>query len=239
MADARYTQMDATFIQQNQIIERYLMGRLPLKGAQDFERYCRDNPDTVSQLGLPDRINAALRLLDASGQPEPWREKPQPRWQRPEVVIGLAALAAVLLVAALVLGLSVRDKSAKLAAQRQELQQQPLLPAQNTRAVTIKPARNGPTGKSAVTIGGGRTELADLRLDVSWSEYLLFRITIDRVDQGRFAVLSNVARDSNGQLRIALNSSALGPGDYQLEIEGLDKWGKPVPQAWTRLTSVH
>ena len=32
--------MDATFIQQNQVIERYLMGKLPLKGAQDFERFC-------------------------------------------------------------------------------------------------------------------------------------------------------------------------------------------------------
>ncbi len=87
-------QMDASFIQQNQIIERYLMGRLPLKGAQDFERYCRENPEAVTQLGLPDRINAALRLLDASGQPEPWSRKAatalaaaakwslaSPRWQ--------------------------------------------------------------------------------------------------------------------------------------------------------------
>jgi hypothetical protein len=231
------TVMDASFIQQNQIIERYLMGRLPLKGAQDFERYCRENPETVTQLGLSDRINSALRLLDASGQPEPWTEKTPPRWQRPEIVIGLAALAGALLIAAVMLGLSVQKKSAQLAAQSQELQQQPLLPAQGTRAITIKPARNGPVGRSAATIGGGRTEMGDLKLDVSWSEYAIFRVTIDRVDQGRFAVLGNLARDSNGQLRIALNSSALGPGDYAMEIEGLDKWGKPVPQAWTRITA--
>jgi hypothetical protein len=238
MQDARYTEMDASFIQQNQIIERYLMGRLPLKGAQDFERYCRENPETITQLGLSERINAALRLLDASGQPEPWTERPRPRWQRPEVVIGLAALAGALAITALVLAFSVQKKSAQLAAQAQELQQQPLLPAQNTRAITIKPARNGPPGKSAASIGGGRTELADLKLDVSWSEYALFRVTIDRVDQGRFAMLGNVARDSNGQLRITFNSSGLGPGDYDVEIEGLDKWGKPVPQAWTRFTVV-
>jgi hypothetical protein len=230
--------MDASFIQQNQIIERYLMGRLPLKGAQDFERYCREHPETVTQLGLPDRINAALRLLDASGQPEPWAEKPQSRWQRPEVVIGLAALAAVALIATVVLAVTLAGKNKALAAQSQELQQQPLLPAQSTRPISIKPARTGPPGRSVASIGGGRTELADLKVDVSWSQYAIFRVTIDRVDQGRFAVLGNVVRDSNGQLRIALNSSGLGPGDYQIEFEGLDKWGKPAESSWTRLTVV-
>jgi hypothetical protein len=230
--------MDASFIQQNQIIERYLMGRLPLKGAQDFERFCRENPDTVTQLGLADRINAALRLLDASGQPEPWAEKPQPRWQRPEVVFGLAGLAAVLLVVTLVLLSSVQKRSAQIQIQQQELQQQPLLPIQSTRSVVIKPSRKGPLGRSVLTIGGERTQLADLKIDMSWSPYSTFHITIDRIDQSRFIELGNVARDSNGHVRIALNSSALGPGDYAVTIEGLDKWGKPVPQAWTRFNSV-
>jgi len=230
--------MDAAFIQQNQIIERYLMGRLPLKGAQDFERFCRENPGIVSQLGLQDRINAALRLLDASGQPEPWAPPPRPRWQRPEIVIGLAALAAVLLVAVILLGTSARSSSAALVARNQELQQQPLLPAQSTRSITIKPAREGPPARSAASIGGGATELADLKLDMSWSAFANFRITIDRVDQGRFAVLGNLGRDSNGQLRLALNSSALGPGDYALTIDGIDQWGRTVPQAWTRISSI-
>ncbi len=72
---------------------------------------------------------------------------------------------------------------------------------------------------------------------MSWSPYLIFHVTIDRVDQGRFAILGNLARDSNGQLRLALNSSALGPGDYTMEIQGVDKWGNLVPQAWTRFSS--
>jgi hypothetical protein len=230
--------MDATFIQQNQIIERYLMGRLPLKGAQDFERFCRENPDTVAQLGLPDRINAALRLLDASGQPEPWAEKPLPRWQRPQVVIGLAAVAVVMIIITLVLASSVHRKSTQLQSQARQLQQQPLLPVQSTRRITIKPAR-GPTSRSAVTLGGPRAELDELNLDLSWSEYSNFRVTIDRVDQGMFAVLGNFARDSNGQVHIALNSSALGPGDYAVSIEGVDRWGKQAPQAWTRFTVTH
>jgi hypothetical protein len=229
--------MDTAFIQQNQIIERYLMGRLPLKGAQDFERFCRENPDTVTQLGMPDRINAALRLLDASGQPEPWAEKAPPKWQRPEVIFGLAGVAAVAVIGVILLAFSVHQKSDALEAQKRELQQQPLLPAQSTRAILVKPSRNGPGG-NAFTIGGGRTEMADLKLDVSWSTYTIFHVTIDRADQGRFAVIGNLMRDSNGQLRLALNSSALGPGDYRMEIQGVDKWGNLVPQAWTRFSSV-
>jgi hypothetical protein len=230
--------MDSSFIQQNQIIERYLMGRLPLKGAQDFERYCRENPEVVAQLGLSDRINSALRLLDASGQPEPWREKPQPRWRKPQVLIGLAAMSGALLIAVGVLAATVQKKNAELAAQHQELQQQPLLPAQSTRAIPIKPARNGPPRASAATIGGGRTEMAEFKIDVSWSPSMIFRVSIDRADQARYAVFSNVARNSNGELRISLNSSALGPGAYDVQIEGLDQWGKPADQSWTRFTSV-
>jgi hypothetical protein len=229
--------MDAAFIQQNQIIERYLMGRLPLKGAQDFERYCRENPGTIAELGLHDRINAALRLLDASGLPEPWAEKPVPKWQKPGVVISLAIATLLLLVASVVLAARLSTRSAQLQAQREELRQQPLMPAQDTRAITIMPSRTGPASRSVATIGTGRTELADLKFDVSWSAFQDFRVTIDRAQQGRFAVLGNVARDSNGQLRIALNTSALGPGDYAFTIEGLDQWGKPVPQAWARITA--
>src|SRR6202000_2973663 len=58
--------MDRDFIARNQIVERYLSGRLPLKGATDFERFCKDNPGVLDELGLPERVHAGLRLLEAS-----------------------------------------------------------------------------------------------------------------------------------------------------------------------------
>ena len=36
--------MDRDFIARNQIVERYLSGRLPIKGATDFERFCKEKP---------------------------------------------------------------------------------------------------------------------------------------------------------------------------------------------------
>ena len=50
--------MDREFIARNQIVERYIGGRLPLKGAQDFERFCREHPELLDEIALTDRINA-------------------------------------------------------------------------------------------------------------------------------------------------------------------------------------
>lgn len=226
--------MDAAFIQQNQIIERYLLGRLPLKGAQDFERFCRENPQVVASLGLQDRINAALRLLDASEEPHPWEERKPAVWQQLPVFAGVAALALVSLVAALVLLNGTLDKGRELERLQRELATQPLQPLQATRRITVEVARGGPPARNSFSIGEGTAELADMRFDLSWSKYNQFVVTIDRVDQGRYAVLSNLARDSNGHVRVALNSSALGPGEYTVQFEGLDLRRGTEPQGGAR-----
>src|SRR5215207_5263734 len=88
--------MDRDFIARNQIVERYLSGKLPIKGATDFERFCRDNPQLLDELGLPERVNAGLRLLEASGKPEPWQEARKKLWERPALAIGLAAATLAL-----------------------------------------------------------------------------------------------------------------------------------------------
>ncbi|MFO7324864.1 MAG: hypothetical protein DIU62_004020 [Pseudomonadota bacterium] len=226
--------MDAAFIQQNQIIERYLMGKLPLKGAQDFERWCRAHPETVAELGLQDRINAALRLLDAAGEPLPWTEKPLAPWQKLPVFGGVVAVAIIGLVLALSFYLSGREKDGQIAALRRDLALQPLLPVQATRPIIVEMARQGPESRAVMTIGADRTELVDFKFDLSWSRYANFIVTIDRENQGRFAVLTNLAKDSNGHVRVALNSSALGPGNYDVKVEGLDRRRGTEPQAWTR-----
>ena len=228
--------MDVAFIQQNQIIERYLMGKLPLKGAQDFERWCRDNPQTVAELGLSDRINAALRLLDSAGEPLPWAEKPLAPWQKLPVFAGVAAVALLAAIAAIGLYFSAQDKDQRIAHLQRDLALQPLHPVQGTRPITMEMSRNGPERRAIVTIGAGRTELVDFKFDLSWSRYRNFVVTIDRVDQGRVAVLTNLARDSNGHVRVALNSSALGPGDYEVKVEGLDLRRGTEEQAWTRFS---
>ena len=54
--------MDREFIIKNQIVERYITGRLPPKGVTDFERVIRANPGLIEELGIPERVNAAQHL---------------------------------------------------------------------------------------------------------------------------------------------------------------------------------
>jgi hypothetical protein len=224
--------MDRDFIARNQVVERYLSGRLPLKGATEFERFCRDNPQVLDELGLADRVNAGLRLLEASGKPEPWQEAKQPFWQKIQVTIGLMAAVVVLAGG---LWYSMNDSAAKsqrITKLEHQAAERPLDPATGTREIRLLPSREGGSNTPAITIGGGPAQLVDFKIDESRSPYKVFRVTIDRIDQGRVAVISELAKDSNGHLRIALNSSALGPGNYQLTIEGLTWRGDAEPDSW-------
>ena len=228
--------MDRDFIARNQVVERYLSGRLPIKGATDFERFCRDNPELLDELGIPERVNAALRLLEASGKPEPWAEAPKPFWQKLEIVLGLLGTTLALGVALAIVASGSAQKTRLITALRQVVSERPLDPATSTRDIHLLPSREGASDSPAIVIGGGSdAELADFRIDESRSPYRVFRITIDRINQGRVGIIDHLAKDSDGNLRVALNSSALGPGNYQLTIEGLNWQGLPQPDSWVTI----
>ena len=228
--------MDREFIARNQIVERYLGGRLPLKGTQDFERYCREHPELLDEIGLTERINAALRLLEAGGRTAPWEGRAKPWWERLPVLLGVAALSLLLGIVALVLLGKLSNSEHKIGSLQREVAVRALDPALTTHSYLIAPNRESPSTRSLLTIGGAQTEMADLKIDLSWTKMTVFRVTVDRVDQGRVALLYNVLKDSNGVLHLGLNSSALEPGDYQLTIEGMNWRGDTVAQAWTAIT---
>jgi hypothetical protein len=231
--------MDREFIVRNQIVERYLSGSLPIRGATDFERFCREEPELLDEIGLPERVNAGLRLLEVSGKPEPWQQAPKKPWERPQLLIGLAAAVLLLAVILAVVGSASADKTRSIAKLKASIAEQPLEATSTTRTIQIVPSRSGSSNTPAITVGGGSAELAELHIDMTHSPYRAFRVTIDRVDQGRVAILHNVMKDSNGQLHLALNSSALGPGIYQFTIDGLTWRGDAEPDAWTTIAIQH
>jgi hypothetical protein len=232
--------MDRDYIARNQVVERYLSGRLPLKGATEFERYCKEHPQLLDEIGLPERVNAGLRLLEASGKPEPWQETKTAAWQKPAVTLGLAVGVVVLGMALAAVSASNASKSHRIEQLQRQASERALDPATSTREIRLMPSRSGASNSAAITIGGGGSaQLADFKIDESRSPYHVFRITIDRIDQGRVGVINNLAKDSNGHLRIALNSSALGPGNYLLTLEGLDWRGDPQPDSWVTIGIAH
>ncbi|HLS82299.1 MAG TPA: hypothetical protein VK025_12930, partial [Steroidobacter sp.] len=75
----------------------------------------------------------------------------------------------------------------------------------------------------------------ELYIDASQGPYTQFQLTLDRVDGTRVMQLRRLARDSNRELRLALNSSALDPGEYLLQIEGYTWRGQVQAVGWVRL----
>lgn len=224
--------MDREYVEKNRIVERYFAGRLAPRGVTDFERFCREHPELLDAIGLPERVNAGLRLLEAGGKPEPWAERPKPFWEKTPFVIGLAATTLAALVTIGVLGFAFKGRGEQIAALEERIATQPLEPATAKRTIKLLPSRSGPTTRAAVHVGEGATQFVDLKIDVSWSKFQEFRVLIDRVGQSRVALVHNLRKDSNGDLRLAFNSSALGPGDYLFTIEGLTWRGEAVGQAW-------
>jgi hypothetical protein len=45
-------------------------------------------------------------------------------------------------------------------------------------------------------------------------------------------ILNNLLKDSNGELRMTLNSTGLDAGIYNVRIEALPPRGSPIPAGW-------
>src|SRR5262249_19883328 len=135
--------LDRDSIARNQVVERYLSGRLPLKGATEFEQYCARHPEILDELGLPERVNAGLRLLEAAGKPEPGQEAPRPAWQKPQVTLALAVAVGVLGMSLAVATGTAASKSHRIAELTRQVSERPLDPATSTREIRLVPSRSG------------------------------------------------------------------------------------------------
>jgi hypothetical protein len=229
--------MDRDFIEKNQIIERYLAGKLPPKGILDFERLCRENPKLLEDLGMAERVQRAVKLLESGAHPELWQEKPKAFWEKPRFIAALAVVALAGAGTAGWLASRLSDATANIGALQKEVIARPIDPATQRRTILVEPSRTGMPRAPMFSIGDTKVELVEMKVDVSWSNNPAFRVAIDRVGEGSIAVLHNVLKDSNGHMRISLNSSALGPGIYQMSIEGLDWRGQATPVAWVSFSA--
>ena len=78
-------------------------------------------------------------------------------------------------------------KTHKILDLQRQVSDRPLDPATSTRVIRLLPNRSGATNSPAIVVGGGAggAQLADFKIDESRSPYRDFRVTIDRIDQGR------------------------------------------------------
>jgi hypothetical protein len=229
---AAVPRFDRKFIEDHELVERYLENKLPFRGARDLENWCRAHPEFLDELRLSERAQASLKLLDASGRLMDLREPSPPWWKTIHVLIGLSVVAFLSLVAFwVILGKYVLLRSelddARAAVSRGSLVQPPSL-----REVGLSPDRAPGIDKARLLVSRTAPQLLDVHIDLGYSKIMQFRMFVDKRDQGRALVLNNLLKDSNGELRMTLNSTGLAAGIYNVRIEALPFLARPVPIGW-------
>jgi hypothetical protein len=227
---------DRKFIDDHNLLERYLDGKLPFKGARDLENWCRAHPEYLSEHKLSERAQSSLKLLEASGQPIDLREPTPPWWKSTYVLIGLACVTFLTLAVFWLLFIKYELLQSRLEDTRRRIDQGPLVQPATERSVHIAPDQQPGMDRARIVVNRSAPELLDVHVDMAYTNKLnQFQMLVDKKDQGRALILNNILKDSNNELRFTLNSSGLAAGIYTARIEALPirgTQGSPIPIAW-------
>jgi hypothetical protein len=161
----------------------------------------------------------------------------QPQWwQSRAVVAGLAALCLVaLIMAGFALHRAARDRTVAATAEA-HARMFTLRASSSERDLRIVPnPRSWSAAPDLVLHWPEPPQMLDLYLPVGYTEYSSFAVTIDKVDHGRIMVAERMSPDSNRDLRLSLNSSAFGPGEYRMRLQGYTWRGLREDAGWVRL----
>ena len=156
---------------------------------------------------------------------EAYGQAAKPRWWHDRrVAIGAASAIGVLLVACTWLAVSAGIARERMALMQAREQQGFLAPPSTTRSVRVSVDSGG-----SIQLGGGAPEKLEIRIEARSNKFNQFRIVIQRDDGTAVLHVDRLQRDSNGELRLALNSTLLPPGNYSLRIEGFTWRGETEP----------
>jgi hypothetical protein len=224
---------DRKFIEDHQLVERYLENKLPFKGARDLENWFRAHPDHLNELKLSERAQTSLKLLEASGQPVDLREPQPPWWKTVHALIGLAVVTVLSLIAFwALLGKYVLLRG-ELDDTRHLMSQGSLVQPATSRELRVSPDRAPGVDHARIVVTRAAPQLMDVHIDLGYTNKLTeFRLLVDKKDQGRALILNNLIKDSNDELRMTLNSTGLSSGIYNVRIEALPFGGSPIPIGW-------
>jgi hypothetical protein len=223
---------DAKFIEEHQLVERYLQHKLPPKGARELENWCRANPAFLEGLKLAERAQASLQLLEAVGRPADLSEPKAPWWKTPYVLIGLTAVTVLSLAGFWSMLGKYTLLRGELQDTRTQLQQGSLVQPTTQTDLRVSPDRAAGIDRARIAVNRATPQLIDLHVDMSYSKAMQFRMIVDKKDQGRALILNNLLKDSNAELRLTFNTTGLAAGIYNARIESLPFRGSPAPEGW-------
>jgi hypothetical protein len=185
---------------------------------------------------------AATESIDADDEDEDEIDEPPRRTVR---MVGdggkglsYALLAGIALLAASTVyyGLRARAVSEDLQQLKQSVNRHQLQAPSGVQTYKLALNRTGVPSSPTIALGWlDPAQLLELNIDTTQLPYSQYQVTIQKRDDARLLVLRRVARDSNRELRLALNSTAFGPGEYILRIEGYTWRGQLEPAGWVAI----
>ncbi len=258
------TRMDRKYIENEHVVDRYLSGDLTVREARDFEKFCLDNPAFLQALPIPVRLKTRLSRRPVEGSEtgvfdaipssstravlEETEDGFDPEEAREEMrrssaggainrvlvlALGLGLLIAA--AAAVIFGLQVRSLSEQLHGATKQLTSTQMQAPGTVQRYKLQMVKARPERPTFALGWLDPAQLLDISIDATEGKITQFQITIDRTDGVRVMQIKRIMRDSNKEVRLSLNSSAFGPGDYLVKIEGYNWRGQTEPVGWLML----
>jgi len=255
--------MDRKYIEAEHIVDRYLSGDLTVREAREFEEYCNDHPEALKAMPIPVRLKARLARrpsetsetgvfkaipssvthaalqateegFDLDEEQSRFSSGPKVGGSR-GVFIGLVFALIAAVAGAIAYGMQANSLSKQVRSLERAAKATQMQAPGSTQNYKLELVRNKPA-EATLNLGWlSPPQWMNLYIDVSEGKYTQFMITVEKVDGGLVMQMRRVARDSNRELRLTLNSSAFGPGEYLFRVEGYNWRGQTEVIGWLRL----
>jgi hypothetical protein len=202
--------MDRQYIRDNQVIERYLQGRLTADEETAFEEAYMGDPDLFQELKAAELLRRGLELHDADRAGE----------QRPRAAARGAAAPRYALAASLLAGVALAS-SAYLFVENRTLRGETIAAsAAPARVVPLLAVRGGDANRLEATASSDWTVLL---LDPGFTPYDRYGATVVRRgadDAAELFRVDGLAPSYEGQLAVVVPSRLLAPGEYDVVLTG-------------------
>jgi len=254
--------MDRKYIENEHVVDRYLSGDLTVREAREFEQFCLDHPQFLNSLPIPVRLKTRLSRRPAEDTETDFAALPSSATRAAMEVADdgydadearaemrrsfgeglnrtlLTALLGAVLVAgglAVMYAMKASALAQQLQGAKKELTAVQMQPPGRQQHYTVQPVKGKPSQPTVALGWLDPAELLDISIDATEGKMTQFQITVDKSDGVRVMQIKRVTRDSNKELRLSLNSSAFGPGNYLVRIDSYNWRGQTEEYGWLML----
>lgn len=217
--------MDHATIEQQNLVELYVLGRLTTEEQIRFEEHFAECPQCLEQLELAQDLRSTLRAMAVEQARATLRggllAALARRLRGPGGWAMLGLMAALIVLPALWLAAENRRLEGDLERLRQPLAAIP--------TVVLTLSRDGEPTAGPTVPGAGDPAWLSLAIEVGDWDLERYRATLRGGDDQVLWRRDNLEPDAWGLLRFTFARSFLPPGDYVLTLVGQDARGREDP----------